>query len=54
MTPSPHSDGTAPRWVKLLGVIAVVIVLAGAAHLLSGGGPGFHTLASHQEHGATP
>ena len=33
-----------PRWVKVSGIIAVVLVLLFAAHLLIGGMPGTHAL----------
>jgi ABC-type transporter Mla subunit MlaD len=46
-TPSPDSREytNAPRWVKVFGIIAVVLVLLVGFMMLSGGdhGPGQHT-----------
>lgn len=43
--PERESNAGAPRWVKVFGVIAVVLVLLIGIMLLSGGnhGPGRHT-----------
>jgi hypothetical protein len=38
---SSNDTGT-PRWVKVFGIIAVVVVLLIVIHLLTGGGPGMH------------
>ncbi len=45
MADSPPYPGT-PRWVKVFGIIALVLVLLFGAHMLFGGsshGPGRHT-----------
>jgi hypothetical protein len=36
-------DGT-PRWVKISGIIAIVLILLFAIHLNFGGMPGAHSL----------
>ena len=43
-------EGT-PRWVKISGIIAVVLVLLFVIHLIFGGMPGTHVLPSD---GQTP
>ncbi len=43
-------DGTS-RWVKISGIIAVVLVLLFAVHLIFGGMPGTHVLPAD---GQTP
>jgi hypothetical protein len=42
---SPY-PGT-PRWVKVLGIIAIVVVVLFVIMLLTGHGPGRHTPSDH-------
>jgi hypothetical protein len=39
----------APRWVKALGIIAIVVILLFVIMLLAGHGPGRHTLSGEAE-----
>jgi len=47
-------DAPAPRWVKLLGIAAIIFVLAFAVMHLLGGGLGHHGHGGHvpPQHGA--
>ena len=44
MANRPPNPGT-PRWVKVFGIIAIVVVLLVVFMLLTGHGPGRHTLS---------
>jgi hypothetical protein len=46
MANRPPYPGT-PRWVKVFGIIAIVVVLLFVIMLLTGHGPGRHTPSSH-------
>jgi hypothetical protein len=46
MANRPPYPGT-PRWVKVLGIIAIFLVLLVVIMLLTGHGPGRHTLSGH-------
>ena len=46
MANRPPYPGT-PRWVKVFGIIAIVLVLLIVIMLLSGHGPGRHTPSGH-------
>ncbi len=43
--PRPDRESTTgiPRWVKILGIIALIMVLLVVIIMLTGGGPGGHT-----------
>lgn len=42
----------APRWVKVFGAIALIVVVLLAVLLLAGGGPGGHGPGRHAQSGA--
>ncbi|HLM22692.1 MAG TPA: hypothetical protein VK390_14355 [Propionibacteriaceae bacterium] len=44
MANRPPYPGT-PRWVKVFGIIAIVVILLVVIMLLTGHGPGRHTLS---------
>jgi hypothetical protein len=46
MADRPPYPGT-PRWVKVFGIIAIVVVLLVVFMLLTGHGPGRHTPSGH-------
>jgi ABC-type transporter Mla subunit MlaD len=46
MANRPPYPGT-PRWVKVFGIIAIVVVLLFVIMLLTGHGPGRHTPSGH-------
>ncbi len=46
MAEPPLYPGT-PRWVKVFGIIAIVVVLLFVIMLLTGYGPGRHTPSGH-------
>jgi hypothetical protein len=47
-------DEPTPRWVKISGIIAVVVVLLVGAMLLTGHGPGRHMAMAGMPMGDTP
>ncbi len=49
--PGPEPTSGAPRWVKVFGVIALVLVLLVGILLLTGGGPGGHGPGRHSSGG---
>ncbi len=51
--PGHGSTTGAPRWVKVFGIIALVLVLLVVVLLLAGGGPGSHGPGRHTG-GQTP
>jgi hypothetical protein len=53
MANRPPYPGT-PRWVKMFGIIAIVLVLLMAMMLLSGHGPGRHTSSGDARGQVTP
>ncbi|MFJ3104926.1 hypothetical protein [Streptomyces sp. NPDC086835] len=42
-TPEPPDEGGAPRWVKVLGAVALLLVVLIVVVHLAGGGMGGHT-----------
>ncbi len=42
LPPDPGDDTRTPRWVKVLGIIALALVLLVVIMLLTGHGPGRH------------
>jgi hypothetical protein len=53
MANRPPYPGT-PRWVKMFGIIAIVLVLLIAIMLLTGHGPGRHTSSGDAGGHVTP
>lgn len=45
--PDPGAEAGTPRWVKVFGIIAAVVVLLVVLALLFGGGPGRHGPGRH-------
>ncbi|MDQ3412220.1 MAG: hypothetical protein M3509_08890 [Chloroflexota bacterium] len=41
--PDAGDDTGTPRWVKVFGVLALVLILLVVVFLVAGGGPGGHT-----------
>ena len=41
--PDTGDDTGTPRWVKILGIIALVVLLLVVIVMLTGGGPGGHS-----------
>ena len=40
--PSSDLDGPTPRWVKVFGIVAIIVIVAFVILHLAGGGPGRH------------
>jgi len=43
LPPDTGDETGLPRWVKILGIIALIVVLLVVILMLTGGGPGGHT-----------
>jgi hypothetical protein len=48
------TEESTPRWVKVFGIIGLVLVLLMLIALLNGHGPGRHMLHGHRLDGNTP
>ena len=51
---SGSTEERAPRWVKVFGIIGLVLVLLMLVALLTGHGPGRHMQSGHHLGGPTP
>lgn len=53
VSPDPSTTGM-PRWVKVFGIIGIVLVLLVAIMLVTGGGPGSHGPRRHTQSEGSP